>query len=79
MRPGSALYCLITYLIIWATACVSPPPSCFRDIVVPTSQQLFGWLSGNIRMKPCASACGLVIGRLLIWLVAVDPQEWHEM
>jgi hypothetical protein len=78
-RAGSALYCLRTYLIICATACVSPPPSCFSDAVVPTSQQLFGWLSGRIRMKPWESAAALAIGMLLSWLLAVFPQEWQEM
>ena len=54
------MYLVIAYFTIWATACVSPPPSCVRDCFDPTSQH-FAELAalvvcGKIMMKPYWSA-----------------------
>src|SRR4051794_34718675 len=39
-RSAFAPYLVIVYFTIWATACVSPPPSWVSDAFDPTSQHL---------------------------------------
>ena len=55
---------MIAYFTICATAWVSPPPSCVRDFVDPTSQH-FAELAalvvcGKIMMKPYWSAAATI-------------------
>jgi hypothetical protein len=64
---------VIVYFTISAMACVSPPPSCVRDCVDPTSKQLLE-VCGKIMMNPRWFATVTMLEALLNMALAFPPQ-----